>query len=137
MAMRRKSFSTKKAGTDDVIVLAINDVEFRCTSKIPGVVLIDFISTMDMDDPKSAGQGITKFLQTAIVEEDWILFDAYIREPENDVDLDLLGEACGWLAEQYTGGNPTEQSPSSSSGSENIGPTPSATVSEPALTSVS
>ena len=116
MAIRRKKFITKKAGTDDVVALDVNDVSFPCNSKIPGMVLVDFISEMDEDNPSAMGKSLTGFLKAAIREDAHEAFFEYCRVPENDVDLDALAEMAGWLAEQYSGENPTAQSPVSSDG---------------------
>lgn len=128
MAMRRRNFNTKKKGTDDVVVLDINgdDPElarsFPCNSKIPGMVLVDFISEMDEDDPASMGSSLTSFFKASIQKDHYEAFLEYVRTPENEVDLEQLAEMAGWLAEQYTGGNPTEQSSGSSDGLSLSGP---------------
>lgn len=122
MAMRRKRFaSSRKAGTDDVVVLEVNDQEFKCNSRIPGMVLVDFISDMDEDDPKSMGDSLKNFFKEAIREDELERFNAYVRDPVNDIDLPLLAEMAGWLAEQFSGEPDTGSSQASSGGLEQTG----------------
>lgn len=125
MAMRRKKFSTKKAGTDDVVLLEVNDASFRCHSRIPGMVLVDFISGMDEDDPKSMGIMLKSFFEEAMSPEVFAEFNAFTRDPEQDVDLEALSEMAGWLAEQYSGDDsgeaPTGPSPASFDGLDPTG----------------
>lgn len=125
--MRRKNFSTKKQGTDDVVVLDVNEGEpnaksFPCNSRIPGMVLVDFISMMDEDDPSSMGRGLSAFFDAAIQENHVEAFKTYTRDPKNQVEVEDLAEMAGWLAEQYAGGNPTVLSQGSSAGSAPTGP---------------
>lgn len=152
MAVRRKNFHTKKKGTDDVVILDVNGgdgfeedgikgASFRCNSKIPGMVLVDFISEMDEDDPKSMGIGLTSFFEAAVDENVMADFFAYVRDKKNGVELDDLAEMAGWLAEQYTGGNPTVQSQPSSDGSAQSGlgsedvPSELGSISQPSMAS--
>jgi hypothetical protein len=121
MAMRRKKFISKKVGTDDVVILEVNDTEFKCKSRIPGMILVDFISHMDEDDPKSMGDSLRGFFDNTIQEVDLERFNEYVRNPENDIDLEMLAEMAGWLAEQFSGEAPTGSSPASSDGLEQIG----------------
>lgn len=121
MAIRRRNFSTKKAGTDDVIILDVNeDTSFKCQSKIPGMILVDFIAEMDEDNPKSMGEGLKSFFKAALGESHEAFLE-YTRDPNNEVELEDLAEMAGWLAEQYSGGNPTVLSQPSSAGSESSG----------------
>lgn len=122
MAVRRKKFSsTKRVGTDDVVILEVNDQEFRCKSRIPGMVLVDFISQMDEDDPKSMGDSLKGFFNEALLPAELDRFNEYIRLPENDIDLEMLAEMAGWLAEQFSGEAPTGPSSASSGGPEATG----------------
>jgi hypothetical protein len=126
--MRRKNFSTKKRGTDDVVALDVNQDDpesadsFMCQSKIPGMVLVDFISGMDEDDPAAMGAMLKGFFEAAIKPEELERFMAYTRATENEVEIEDLAEMAGWLAEQYSGGNPTELLSASSGGSTPSGP---------------
>lgn len=126
MAMRRKSFSTyKPQGTDDVVILDLNGIDFPCQSRIPGIVLVEFISQMDEDKPQMAGSAVINFLQASIMPTSWDAFMAHVRDPQAGVGLEELTEICSWLAEQYTGENPTQSSSGSSAGSQTSGPGPS------------
>lgn len=135
MAMRRRSFNTfSEAGSDDILVLEINDQAFKCKSRIPGMVLMRWVSKIDMDDPATAGEAIEVLLRQAIAPDDWDRFDAYVTDARNNVDLKTLGEIIGWLTEQYTG-TPTQQPSGSSSGSRPNGPGLSAVQSATVVTS--
>lgn len=125
MSMRRKTFSAKKSGTDDVVILDLEDpngnaVSFRCNSKIPGMVLVDFISEMDEDKPAAVGGMLQGLFKHAIAEDEYERFTEYVRDIKNEVDLEMLSEMAGWLAEQYSG-NPTMSSSSSTNGSSTTG----------------
>lgn len=122
MAIRRRNFSTKKAGTDDIVMLDVNEaISFKCASKIPGMVLVDFIAEMDEDNAQSMGVGLQNFFKHAL-GENHEAFLKYVRDPENEVGIDDLSEMAGWLAEQYSDGNPTVLSQPSSDGSTPNGP---------------
>lgn len=122
MAVRRRKFNTKKAGSrDDVVILDVNDDHsFKCASTIPGMLLVDFITMMDEDDPKSMGEGLQQFF-TAALGENYEEFLVVTRDPENEIDINDLSEMAGWLAEQYSDGNPTVLSQLSSGGSDTTG----------------
>lgn len=114
--MRRKRFNThSESGTDDVVILDINDQEFKCKSRIPGIVLMSWVSKIDMDDPAAAAGAVEEMLKAAIEDHEWDRFYEYISDPVNDVDLKTLSRMTGWLVEQYTG-NPTPPSSDSSDG---------------------
>lgn len=144
MAMRRMKFSTysEPSGSDDVVILEINDQEFRCQPVLPGIYLMRWISGLDMQDVSSLGTSVEAFLKQAILPEEWERFDDYISDPKNNVDLATLSKMAGELAGTYTG-NPTQSSSGSLHGSPKNGPglrgVPSGTVStlEPPLPPIS
>lgn len=123
MTVRRRKFNTKKAGSrDDVVILDVNDDHsFKCSSTIPGMLLIDFIAMMDEDDAQSMGLGLQDFFKAAL-GSNYEEFLAVTRDPANEIDINDLSEMAGWLAEQYSDGNPTVPSPPSSDGSDATGP---------------
>lgn len=135
MAIRRKKFNTKKAGSrDDVVILDVNDDHsFHCSPTIPGMLLVDFITMMDEDDPKSMGEGLQQFFSAAL-GDNYDGFLAVTRDPANEIDINDLSEMAGWLAEQYSDGNPTVLSQLSSGGSEPTGPGSEDAPSVPAWT---
>ena len=120
--MRRKKFSTyTDKGSDDVVILDINDREFKCKSRIPGIVLMRWVSKLDMEDPAAAAGAVEELLRAAIAPDDQDDFFEYVEDPANNVDLQTLSQMAGWLVEQFTG-NPTQQSSDSSPGSRWNGP---------------
>lgn len=112
----KKVFSTRKAVSKEPVAFAVNDKDFHCVRAIPGMVLLDFISTVDLDNPASAGGAVTNFFKTAIQPEEWEDFLAYTRDPINEVGIDDLSQIAGWLAEQYMGEIPTTPAENSSAG---------------------
>ena len=104
---RRKAFSTRKAVAAEPIELEVNGTIFHCETAIPGMVLLDFVATVDLDNPAAAGSAIQGFFKTVIVDADYEAFEKYVRDPANDVDMETLSEMAGWLAEQYMGELPT------------------------------
>lgn len=118
MGMRRKEFVTKKAGTDDVVELVVNGTVFPCKSRIPGMVLVDFLSAMDMDDPKTVGDMLKGFFREAFKDgEVYDRFMSFSRDPDNEIGIEDLSGMAGWIAEQY-GGGPTAGSQGSSGGTD-------------------
>lgn len=118
MAIRRRKFNTKKVrAADDVVILDVNEeFSFKCENSIPGMVLVDFIAEMDEENPSSLGEGLRGFFEAALGANHEAFLEC-VRDPKNEVDISDLAEMAGWLAEQYSGENPTEPSVPSSAGS--------------------
>lgn len=122
VAMRRKKFSTRgNVGSDDVVILELNDREFKCKSRIPGIVLMRWVSHIDQDDPAKSAGAVEELMRQSIAPDDVDDFFEYIEDPVNDVDIKTLSQMAGWVVEQLTG-NPTQESSDSSSGSRWSGP---------------
>jgi len=99
--MARKSFKTAAPrGTEE---FEINDEVFRYDPDIPGAVLLDFMSEADTDDPSKMAAVINRLLEEAIVDTDKPRFDAFVRDKRNNVDITLLAEICGFIAESASG----------------------------------
>lgn len=92
----------------------------RCVPSLPGSVFLELagaiqfapgeegasISTDNVAQVADAAGILLKVLKMAIVKDEWESFKAFIDEPDNGVDAEMLAEIAGYIAEEYTGGNP-------------------------------
>lgn len=81
-----------------------------CTPTIPGSKFLDFMSSVDGEDPSKLAGAVTDILKAAIPAHEWDEFIGWIDDPNNGIGLTQLSEICGYLAEQYSG-RPTQPSP--------------------------
>jgi hypothetical protein len=106
---RRKSFTSFNGlPNEDEVEIEVNGKIFKCRPMLPGPVILDFMAGIDENAPATMVKALRTLFNEAIVEdqlEDW---EAFTRDPANKVDLDLLSEIGGYLAEVYTG-RPTNQ----------------------------
>lgn len=112
--MARRSFKGYRSDTPVEFDLESPDgtkkLTVRCKASIPGFVLLDFMSKADVENPGTMAQTITTLIKSAVDPEQWPEVEAFIRDEANGIDLELLGEVAGYIAEAYGGrGNP--QSP--------------------------
>ena len=108
---------------------ALNGEEFTCKQAMSGAMLLDFVRRADSDSGGMAAEAIIDFLNMAMEEDDATRFDAMIKDPEQIVEVETLGEIAGWLVEQYTT-RPTKARSRSASGRSNGGRTSTDTSSE-------
>lgn len=119
--MRKKSFTARNVVPTDGLEIEINGRSFPCRPKIAGITILDFTSKMDEEDPVAMSRGLVDFLSACIdpsVEKDW---HAFISDPDNDVDIEVLAEIVGYLTEEYTN-RPLPQPEPSSNGPAPSGP---------------
>lgn len=109
--MARKSFKTAAPRSDEEF--DINGEVFHFSPNIPGAVLVDFLSEADEDNPAAMAGVVNNLLEAAIIADDIDRFNTFIRDPKNNVDLELLAELCGFIAEQSSGneGQPGQYGP--------------------------
>lgn len=70
----------------------------RCIPRIPGQVLLDFISS---EGTENFG-AIDQFLSTAVVKSDRAEYRRVVTDPDIAVPIETLGEVVGWLVEVYS-----------------------------------
>lgn len=107
---RRKSFKSHDPALDEPLEFDLNGVIWPCISGKPGAVLLDFVANTRIDDPSTGAKATLDLLREAIIPERREEWDAYIRDPANNVDLDVLTDVATWLAEEYTADRPTQPS---------------------------
>lgn len=105
---RRKSFTTYNGQVREPIEIEINGRVFACRPMIPGAVILDFMGGIDESAPATMVNALRVLFKEAIVEDQYEAWEEFTRDPENNVDLDLLSEIAGYLAEVYTN-RPTNQ----------------------------
>lgn len=99
--MSRKSYTARGRKNNTPPEVEIDEHVFHCVKMVPGAVLLDFMVAMDAEDPKAMAEGLKDFMLTSIVKEEQEAWTEFIRDPENEVDLDLLVEITADLAGQY------------------------------------
>ena len=101
--MAVKSFSTFTGSPrKEPFPIEINGATWQFNPSLPGALLLDFTAQADEDHPNRMAQAISDLLNFAIVAEEKEAFNAWLRDPANDVSMDLLGEIAGYLTEVYT-----------------------------------
>ena len=99
--MTRKSFrSVPSRGLQE---FDINGVVFQFSPDIPGAILLDFMSKVDEDDPAAMVGVINSLLDSTLPPDELTRFNAYVRDPKNNVTLEMLAEICGFVAETASG----------------------------------
>ena len=117
---RRKSFSTY-APTSEPIQIELNDRTFVCLPTLPGAVLLDFTASVAADNPAQMASAISTLIEVSVVPEQRDEWNAYVRDPANNVSIETLAEIAGYLAEEYVS-RPTQPSSPSSDGPVPVGP---------------
>lgn len=106
--MGSKSFSTRPASVDEAF--DINGTAFRLSASVPGDVLLDFLGSADDENPAGMALALRGLLDSAVHPDDLDRFKKFIRDPENNVSLDVLAEVAGYAAEKLAGSSdPTPQ----------------------------
>jgi len=117
---RRKTFNSRQASTE-LIELDVNGTVFHALPNLPGAVLLDFVASADDDNAAAMVKAMTQLINQSIVPEELEAWQAFVREPANNVTIELIMEVASYLAEEYTG-RPTQPSEQSSDGPVPIGP---------------
>jgi hypothetical protein len=94
--------STKSIDDFDPLNFSLNGENFECRAAIQGSVLLGFVADADSPEGGKAAQALYGFFEKALEPDDYIRFDALLKDPKRIVDLNLLGEIAGWLVEEYT-----------------------------------
>lgn len=81
----------------------INGTVFHLQPSIPGDVLLDFLAGSSNDDPAALAKTVRALIAAAIVPEEHETWVAFIRDPANNVDLNMLAEVAGYMAESLSG----------------------------------
>lgn len=103
--MARKSFTAYPPTESSEI--EINGRVFLLNRAVPGDVLLDFLAEADAEDNSALAKTLRSLFAHAIVPaqlEEWTQF---IRDPANNVTLDLLAEIAGYVAEVVSGAGKT------------------------------
>lgn len=122
--MAKKTFKGRRRDQPVIIELESPDGErsltTHCVDSLPGSVFLDLVTAINFD--RSGGDDdvsrqdalqvveaagiLIKIIQMAVKPDEWDAFKAWIDDPANGVDAEMLAEIAGYLAEEYTGGNP-------------------------------
>lgn len=106
MAAKKKIFSSSAKAAP--ITFELEGEEFQAYGSIPGAILLDFISSSD-ENSSATARGITDYLAVAMPTAEFARFDAFIRDPENNIELEVLSEIVSYLIEEQTS-RPTKAS---------------------------
>jgi len=110
---RRRSFSTKKNGVNnDPILVELDDDKFYARPRVPGAVLLDFISAGSEGGGAVAAQ-LSIFLEAAFEPAEYERLNERLRDssdPDAIVDEELIGEIVAYLVEEYANARPLEES---------------------------
>ncbi len=120
---RHRSFKVKDVEELDDVTFDIeykkdgknHTEDFTAQPNQPGAVILDFIADADSNDGGRAAGALITFIDTALVEEDKERFSKIIRDPQINVDIEVLASICEHLISEYAS-RPTEPSSPSSTG---------------------
>lgn len=150
MAVRRKAVTTYRAPDEsEPMEYQINDKVFHFYPTMAGMDLLDFVEAFDGmdfgDDPNNVNtmalvanaKVFTQIIFKSILPAEQDDLHNYLKDPKNNVGIEILFDMATWLLEGYTNGHPTESSSSSSDGSPTNGHGPTDALSSgTGLTSV-
>lgn len=106
--MATKSFSAYSKPTREDFALDVQaktgeTQSFKFFGEIAGITLLDFASATDQENTAAMAGAVRQLFETTLLEEDRERFFAFIADPKNGIDIEMLGEMAGYLAEVYTG----------------------------------
>lgn len=101
MTERHRDFSSKRKKQSEPVTFTVEGQDFTAAKSIPGAVLLDFVADADSNDGGRAAGALVQFIENVIVEDDRERFQKLIRDPDIDVDIELLAEICEWLVSEY------------------------------------
>lgn len=112
-ARKMKSFSNsnkKKKGEPIPFEIegSARTEQFVANPSVPGAVLLELIGSSESDGAESA-KSITTYLKSSMSKAEFKKFDNFIKDPENEVELDTLVEVVSYLIEEQSS-RPTEAS---------------------------
>lgn len=109
--MTQKSF--RSAPSRGAQTFDINGTSFSFSPDIPGATLMDFMSNIDDENPASMVKVLNQLLEAALAPVELQRFNEFVRNPENNISLELLAEICGYIAESSSGNakQPTRYGP--------------------------
>lgn len=110
---RRRAFTTKKnTQRQEPVLVEIDGESFYARPRVPGAVLLDFISAGAEGGGAVAAQ-LTEFLKAAFTEEEYARLDARLRDASDEeaiADEELIGEIVAYLVEEYANARPLPES---------------------------
>jgi hypothetical protein len=98
--------------------------DFQCYEQVQGVSLLGFVQEAASGDGARAAQALLGFFERVMPPEEFVRFDELWNDPKRIVPIDKIAEIAEWLTEVYTERNPTQESPTSSTGQKRPGRTP-------------
>lgn len=139
---RHRAFSFQRGTTDDTAPEELgpptfdigNQTDIRCVDSMDGFRLLVFTGMMGRGVSATArAQAMTEFIEDAIVPED---FERFLQGcKEGGVDIEGVGEICGWLSDVYAE-RPTKSAEPSSAGQTSTGSSSAVSSSSAASTGV-
>lgn len=111
MTERHRSFATKKKSEEDLkpVSFDIDDERFFCHPSAAGSTILEFVGATEEGGGAVAAR-ILPFFNDVMPEDEYARFREYIDDPKRQVDIEVLSDIVGYLAEEYTSGRPTERS---------------------------
>lgn len=102
MTERHRSFKTKKSEEPaKPVTFDIDDETFTCHPFAPGSAILEFVGATEDGGGAVAAQ-ILPFFERVMPEGEYARFREYIDSPAREVDIELLSDIVGYLAEEYT-----------------------------------
>jgi hypothetical protein len=87
-------------------------ITLRCKPNVPGSKFLDFMQRASSTENFAAMAGaVHEIIDVALNEDDLAAFWAFVDEPANGINLEMLAEIAGFLSETFAGERPTLPQP--------------------------
>lgn len=105
--MATKNFKTATRRNKPIkFTIGDDDHEFTFTAPKNALVAMPLVDAEEGMEEVAAMRGTFDWLEAGLGPEDSERIKARLRDPKDDLDVDLLGEIVEWLREE-SAGNPT------------------------------
>lgn len=124
--MPRRDFDAARRERDrelDPIEFRLGGHDFACLTTIPIGPALGLVTTEESADDSIAA-ALVRLIKGALSPDDHPRFDEALSNPAEPVDLGILRDVAGYIAEEYSA-RPTSPSPASSAGRRMNGSKPS------------
>lgn len=98
----RKSFTASKKSADKKKLIEFDFVgeTIKALPNVSGIITLEYLEGIQSDDDKDRAKAIRIYLENSFDKENLAKFNRIAKNPDNDIDLDVLLELLQWLMEK-------------------------------------
>lgn len=113
---RTKKFSSKLKMSDfEPLSFELNEETFNCKAALQGGYLLKFVAEADSDQGGRSSEALLGFFEYVMEKDEFERWNKMLDDPENIIDIEVIGEIVAYLIEEYTS-RPTKRPSRSRSG---------------------